>query len=110
MAGYKILGDQKILFIYFYREGKGGRKRERGTSCVVASQAPPTGHLACDPGMGPAWELKQQSFASQSQSITQPIEPHQPGPKQFLKGGTESIVIKEILMILIMLHSFLKTP
>ena len=38
----------KILFIYFQREGKGGRKREKH-QCVVASHVVPTGDLAQQP-------------------------------------------------------------
>ena len=45
----------KILFIYFQTEGKGGREGEKH-QCVVPSCMPPTGDLACDPGMGPDWE------------------------------------------------------
>ena len=47
----------KILFIYFQREGKGGRKRERETSVCGA---PLTGGLAHNPGMYLDWELNQQ--------------------------------------------------
>ena len=75
------------LFIYFYREGKGGRKRGRETSMfllhdvslamfLVASCMPPTGALACNPGMRPDWELNHQPFASKAS--TQSIQPHQP--------------------------------
>ena len=44
-AGFAFLFFFKILFIYFYREGKGGRKRGKH-QCVVASCTPPTGYLA----------------------------------------------------------------
>ena len=48
----------KILFIYFWREGKGGRKRGRETlMCeshpLVASRTTPTGDLVGSPGMYP---------------------------------------------------------
>ena len=43
------------LFIYFQREGKGGRKKEK-YQCVVASHVAPTEDLACTPGMFPNWE------------------------------------------------------
>ena len=56
---------KKILFIYFiinlfkdfiYLEGREGESgREIG--CVIASHTPPTGDLACKPGMCPDWEL-----------------------------------------------------
>ena len=42
-----------ILFIYFYREGAGGRKRGRETSIVVASHVPPAGDLGYNPAMCP---------------------------------------------------------
>ena len=45
--------------------------------CVVASRVPPTGDLACNPGMCPDWELNWRPF--NSQSGTQSTEPHQPG-------------------------------
>ena len=45
----------KILFIYFQREGKGGREGQKH-QCVVASGVPPTGHLAHNSGMCPDWE------------------------------------------------------
>ena len=41
------------------------------------SHAPPTGHLARNPGMCPDWESNQQPFGSQAS--TQSTEPHQPG-------------------------------
>ena len=39
----------KILFIYFQRDGKGGRKR--GETSTAASRAPPAGDPDCHPGM-----------------------------------------------------------
>ena len=45
----------KILFIYFIE--REGREKEGKHQCVVASYAPPTEDLACNPGMGPDWEL-----------------------------------------------------
>ena len=62
----------KISFIYFSREGKGGRKRGReGTVDVreihgwIASHTPPTEDLARIPGMCPGWESNQEPFGSQ---------------------------------------------
>ena len=67
-------------FIYFQREGKGGKKGEREKhQRVVASHVPPTGDLACNPGMCPDWESNGWSFASEA--CTQSTEPHQPGSK-----------------------------
>ena len=47
---------KKISFIYFQTEWEEGRKRGKH-QCVVASCAPPTGDMACNPGMCPDWEL-----------------------------------------------------
>ena len=49
----KIL--KKILFIYFSR-GQEREKEGEKHQCVVASHTPPTGGLACNPGMCPDWE------------------------------------------------------
>ena len=57
-------------------EGKGRIERERHQH-VVASHVPPTGDLAHNPGMYPAWELNQWPFDSLAD--TQYTEPHQPG-------------------------------
>ena len=46
--------------------------------CVVASCMPPTGDLACNPGMCPDWESNQWPIGSQSSA--QSTEPQQPGP------------------------------
>ena len=62
--------------IYFYREGKGGRKRGKYQR-VVASHAPPSGNLVCNLGMYPDWELNWQPFGLQAS--TQSTEPHKPG-------------------------------
>ena len=44
-------------FIYLFLE-RGERKKKEGENhqCVVASHAPTTGYLACNPGMFPEWE------------------------------------------------------
>ena len=45
-------------FIYLFSEtGKGRRKGGEKQQRVVASRAPPTGHLARTPGLCPDWEL-----------------------------------------------------
>ena len=43
------------LFIFRERVGEGEREGEKH-QCVVASCAPLTGGLACNPGMCPDWE------------------------------------------------------
>ena len=46
----------KVLFIYsFFREDKGGREGEKH-QCVVDSQTPPAGEMACNPGTCPDWD------------------------------------------------------
>ena len=48
---------------------------------MIASQAPPTGDLACNAGMCPDWESNLRPFGSQA-SI-QSTAPHQPGQHFF---------------------------
>ena len=55
----------KILFIYLFIDTGGGRKTWRETSMCkrfinqLPLAMPLTGDLACNPGMGPDWELNQ---------------------------------------------------
>ena len=45
------------FYLFIFRErGRKGRERDK-YQCVVASCTPPAGHLACNPGMYPDWEL-----------------------------------------------------
>ena len=44
---------------------------------MVASHVPPTGDLACNPGICPDWEWNQRPLALQAG--TQSTETHQPG-------------------------------
>ena len=63
-------------FIYLFLD-RGVRERKREGEkhqCVVASCAPPTGDLACNPGVCPDWELKWQPYGSQAHA--QSTEPH----------------------------------
>ena len=62
---------------------------------MVASQVPPTGDLACNPGMCPDWELNQRPFGSQAG--TQSTEPHQPG-LPFLSMGMERTCVTDYVM------------
>ena len=67
-----------FLILFIFRGG--GRKGEREGQkhqCMVASHMPPTGDLACNPGICPNWELNLWPFDSQAH--TQSTEPHQPG-------------------------------
>ena len=54
-----------------------GEREGEKHQCVVASHVPPTGDLACNPGMCPDWELNQQPFGLQAG--TQSTEPHHQG-------------------------------
>ena len=67
----------KILFVSFRDRGREGEGKGEKHQCVVASHAPTTGDLACNPGMCPDWELNQRPFGSQAGA--QSTEPHQPG-------------------------------
>ena len=52
----KILFVLKFLIfkIYFFRKrGRKGEREGEKHQCVVASHTPPTGDLACNPGMCP---------------------------------------------------------
>ena len=67
------------LYLFIFRErGRVGERKGEKHQCVVASHAPPpTGNLACNPGMCPDWELNQGPFGLQAHA--QSTEPHQPG-------------------------------
>ena len=64
------------LFVFRERVGEEEREGEKH-QCVGASHVPPTGDLACNPGMRPAWEWNQGPLNSQVGTKT--TEPHQPG-------------------------------
>ena len=65
-------------FVYLFLEtGREGKREGKKHQCVVASCVPPTGDLACNPGMCPDWGLNWQPFGSMVGA--QSTEPHQPG-------------------------------
>ena len=64
------------IYIYFQREGKGGREGEK-YQCVVSSHVSPTEDLARNLGMCPGWESNQQPPGLKVGA--QSAEPHQPG-------------------------------
>ena len=64
-------------FIYFQREGKGRRYREKH-QCVVASHMPPIEEGAGNPGLCSDWELNWRPFGSQAHA--QSTELHKTGP------------------------------
>ena len=66
-------------FIYLFLEREEGREKEREGNIKVwlpPACTPPTGDLACNPGMCPDWESNQRPFGLQAG--TQSTEPHQP--------------------------------
>ena len=75
----------KVLFNYFLERGREGEKHQ----CVVASCTPPTGDLAQNSGMFPAWELNLGPFGSQAG--TQSTEPHKPGQKNVFLNDRKPI-------------------
>ena len=65
-------------FIYLFLERKEGKEKGgEKHQCVVSSHEPPTGDLACNPGMCPDWESNR--LPSGLQACAQSTEPHQPG-------------------------------
>ena len=69
-----------FLRVYLFicrQKGKVGEREGEKHLCVLVSHAPPTGDLACNPGMCPDWEWNQQPFCSQASA--QSTEPHQAG-------------------------------
>ena len=73
-----VVGFKDFIYIYILQKGREREREGEKHQCVVASHAPPTGKLACNPGMCPDWELNWQPL--DSQAGTQSTEPHQPGP------------------------------
>ena len=85
----------KVIYLFVYLFLERGREEEKH-KCVVASPAPPTEDLACNPGMCPEWESNWQPFGLQAS--TQSTEPHQPG--HFLHSNDDSKhSIKEVLVV-----------
>ena len=48
-----------LINLFFRQRGREGQKEGEKYQGVVASRAPPTGNLACDPGICPDWESNQ---------------------------------------------------
>ena len=71
------LQDFICLFLEKGARERVGEKHQR----VVASCVPPSGDLACNPGMCLDWESNQRPFGSQAS--TQSTEPHQPRQNKF---------------------------
>ena len=93
---FSFFPSLKKDFTYLFLER--GEKREKEAEkhqCVVASQVPTTGDLACNWGMCPDWELNWRPL--DSKAGTQSSEPHQPGLSQFMLRN-ELIYILEVLV------------
>ena len=79
-----------MSFLYFKKDficlflEKEERREKEGEEhqCVVVSCVPPTGDLACNPGMCPDWESNQLPFGFQASAHS--TEPHQPGHNVFI--------------------------
>ena len=65
------------MLLIFLDGGREGEREGEKHQCVVDSRTPPTGDLACNPGMFPDSESNQQP--SGLQAGTQSTEPHQAG-------------------------------
>ena len=57
-----------FIHFIFRQGGRDGEREGEKHQCVVASRVPPTGDLACNPGMCPDWELNARPFAFNPQS------------------------------------------
>ena len=60
-----FLFKKDFIYLLLERVREGEREGVKH-QCVVASYLPPTGDLACNPGMCPDWELNWQPFGSQA--------------------------------------------
>ena len=80
------------FYLFIFRErGREGQREGETHQCVVASQRPPTGDPACNPGMCPGWDLNPQPFCSRA--CTQSTELHQPGLDILLNPYFLTIII-----------------
>ena len=67
-----------LFYLFIFRErGREGEREQEKHQYVVASHLPPTGDLACNPGMCPDWESNLQPFGLQA--CTPSTELHKPG-------------------------------
>ena len=66
-----------LLFLFTFRErGREGEREREKHQCVVAFHVPPTGDLACSPGVCPDWEWNWRLFVLQAS--VQSTELHEP--------------------------------
>ena len=71
----------------FRQRGREAEREGEKHQCVVASHAPSTRDLACNPGTCPDWESNRRPFGLQAG--TQSTDPHQAGQDfiSFLERG-----------------------
>ena len=72
---------KRFYSLIFRKQGRGVEREGEKRQCVVASWVPPTGDLACNPGVCPDWESNWQTFGSQASA--QSTAPHHSGPHRF---------------------------
>ena len=77
----------------FRERGREGEREGEKHQCVVASYAPPTGDLACNPGMCPDWESNWQPFGLQAG--TQSTKPYQSRLNRIIYDGLERNISKK---------------
>ena len=91
LAGYSIISCMFLAFFFFLlrfylfirrERGREGEREGEKHQCVAAFCTPPTGDLACNPGMYPDWESNWPPFGSQAG--TQSTETHQPRLVRFI--------------------------
>ena len=83
----------KILFIYLLERGRAGETEGEKHQRMVASYAPPTGDLACNPGMCPRQGIEPETLWFTGQHST--TELHLPGLMEtFLNGSKHSFSLR----------------
>ena len=100
--------DQEVIYLFIYyfrfdlfifrerwREGDGGRQRERNTDQLPLAGTPLPRHLAHHPGICPDRELNLWPFSPQAS--TQSTEPHQPGSKTSFKRYLDIVIFSDWL-------------
>ena len=78
----------------FRQRGREEERKGEKHQCMVTSPMPPTGDLACNPGMCPDWESNWQPFTLQSSA--QSTEPHQLGRMRLIFASLHRV--KEIAL------------